>query len=135
MTACLMELMMSGSPSETATAMNVAHSAPLIRCFQISATAAIRTMGMKSLFPLKTGMSQSKHGLLNDWLTKRNTAASTDWSQAVNPPQGGEAAGKLKAESARGRPRRAEHWRGDGALHYSVPPRPGIRVATVPAAP
>ena len=65
-TACFMELMMSGSPSATASRMNATHSAPLVRCFQISTAAAPMTAGTNSLFPLNTGMSQSKNGLLND---------------------------------------------------------------------
>ena len=80
-TACLMELMMSGSPSATTSRMNATHKAPFVRCFQMSVVAATRTIGTKSLFPLRMGMSQSKSGLLNDWLRKRNSAASADWSQ------------------------------------------------------
>jgi hypothetical protein len=33
--------------------------------------------------PLKTGMSRSKNGLLNDRLTKWNSAASMDCSQCI----------------------------------------------------
>lgn len=82
-TACLMELMMSGSPSATASRMNATQSAPLVRCFQMSTADAAMTIGTKSLFPLRMGMSQSKSELLIDWLTRRNSAASAVWSQAV----------------------------------------------------
>jgi hypothetical protein len=106
-----MELMMSGSPSATASRTNATHNAPLVRCFQMSQADATMTAGTKSLFPLRTGMSQSKNGLLNDWLMKRNSAASSDWSQAVKAPTGWRTG--AEAQSGKWAPLRLE-------------PRPGL---------
>jgi len=38
---------------------------------------------MKRAKPESMGISQSKHGLLNVWLTKRNSAVSIDCNQAM----------------------------------------------------